>query len=107
MTNMELFFALVFWHALADFPLQGDYLAKGKNLTINRNWVFPMTAHCVIHGGGVAFLTGSLILGLCEFIIHFVIDTLRCKGMMSFEVDQVFHVWCKAMWVLAIIWGLV
>lgn len=28
---MELLFILIAGHALADYPLQGDFLAKGKN----------------------------------------------------------------------------
>jgi hypothetical protein len=72
-----VFCLLVFGHALADYPLQGDFLARGKN----RNapipgvpWWICLSAHAVIHAGLVGLCTGSLALGLAEFFIHSVID---------------------------------
>lgn len=99
---MTLFFLLVFAHALADYPLQGDFLAKAKNRTNpipGVPWYQALGAHAIIHGGFVGILTGSIWLGLAEAIAHAVIDDLKCRGRLSFNQDQVLHIFCKALWV--------
>lgn len=96
-----LFLALLFWHALADYPLQGDFLARAKNRSTPIEgvpWYQAMGAHALIHAGGVAFLTGSLWLGLAEFVAHFLIDDAKCCRDISFNTDQGMHVVCKLLW---------
>lgn len=112
---LALFFALVIGHAFADFPLQGDFLSRGKNrhteppqladgkASPKDLWVYLMTAHCLIHAGFVWVLTGSIWLGLAELTLHWVIDALKCEGKTSFAVDQWLHVSCKAAFV-AFLW---
>lgn len=98
---MNLFFLLIFGHVLADFPLQGDFLAKYKNLNFIRNaalegpWWLVMSSHCYIHAAIVGLLTGSYLCGIVEFISHFVIDTMKTKKWISFGLDQALHVLCK------------
>ncbi|MEM6916116.1 MAG: DUF3307 domain-containing protein [Verrucomicrobiota bacterium] len=106
-----LFFALVIGHSFADFPLQGDFLSRGKN----RNgpppqladgkanpkdlWIYLMSAHCLIHAGFVWIITGLFVFALAEFVLHWVIDALKCEGRTSFAVDQWLHIACKAVFV--------
>lgn len=102
---------LVFAHALADYPLQGDFLARGKN----RNapipgvpWWICLSAHAAIHAGLVGLCTGSLALGLAEFFIHSVIDLGKCdggfgEGSRAFAIDQLLHIVCKVLWVIALV----
>lgn len=110
-----LFFVLVIGHAFADFPLQGDFLSKGKNrnslppqLADGKGspkdlWVYLMTAHCLIHAGFVLIITGMVVLALVEFVLHFLIDCMKCEGRTSFAMDQWLHILCKAAFV-AVIW---
>lgn len=110
-----LFFAFVVGHALADFPLQGDFLAKGKNRhleppkladgksTPGNLWVYLMSAHCVIHAGFVWVISGYLIFALVEFVLHWLIDVLKCEGKTSFATDQWLHLLTKAGYV-AVLW---
>ena len=58
--------ALVIGHALCEYPLQGDYLAKNKNRHINTSggWWLDMLAHCLIQSGMVWLITGMWELGL-------------------------------------------
>lgn len=101
---MNLFFLLLAAHAVCDYPLQGDFLARGKNHKAPIPGVpfyHCLLSHALIHGGAVAILTGSVALGICEFAIHTLIDFGKCDGWYGFDVDQVLHVACKCAWILA------
>lgn len=98
----ELFALLVFAHFLADYPLQGDFLAKGKNRLQPISGIpfwHPLTAHSVIHGGFVGIITGSLWLGLAETVVHWITDDAKCRGKISYNIDQAIHIICKIIWV--------
>ena len=88
-------------HALCDYPLQGDFLAKGKN---HRNplpgvpWYQCLFAHAMIHAAMVYLITHSLTMGMCEFTIHFVTDWSKCEGKLTFNQDQTIHYLCKIAW---------
>lgn len=102
MTVFAMFFALVAAHALCDYPLQGDFLAKGKNRTTpipGMPWQQLLGAHAAIHGGAVGLITGVWWLGLMEFAAHFIIDDLKCRSRLTFNQDQALHVVCKVVWV--------
>jgi hypothetical protein len=102
LTLLEMFLVLVAVHALCDYPLQGDFLARAKNRGAPMPgvpWWQAMSAHAAIHGGSVALITGSIWLGLAEFCAHFIIDDLKCSGRISFNKDQAAHIGCKMAWV--------
>lgn len=96
---------LIWWllvlHALCDYPLQGDFLARGKN---HKNPIpgvpfwHCLVAHSLIHAGAVALITGRVSLGLCELVAHLAIDYAKCDGRFDFDVDQFLHVVCKLIW---------
>ena len=99
---VELLLGLVVVHFLCDYPLQGDFVARGKNRHTaipGVPWYHPMLAHSAIHGGGVAVVTGYWQLGVLEAICHFGIDCLKCEGQTSLTTDQILHLTCKALWV--------
>lgn len=112
---LTLLFALLIGHSFADFPLQGDFISRGKNRHLEppkladgkespRNlWVYLMSAHCLIHAGFVWLLTGHIIFAIAEFILHWLIDVLKCEGKTSFAADQWLHITCKVAFV-AILW---
>ncbi len=94
-----LFFAFAIAHALADFPLQGDYLAREKerNPTKNpRDWIIALTAHSLIHGGGVWLVSGSALLGFAEVCLHWLIDLGKGEKKFDIVTDQLLHLGCKA-----------
>lgn len=107
-----LFFALVIGHAFADFPLQGDFLSRGKNRngkapqladgTENPRdlWIYLMSAHCLIHAGFVWVITGVFVFALAEFVLHWIIDALKCEGKTSFATDQWLHIFTKLVFVV-------
>ncbi len=111
-----MFFALCIGHSFADFPLQGDFLSRGKN----RNgtpptladgkasppnlWIYLMSAHCLIHAGFVWIISGYAIFALAEFVLHWLIDVAKCEGRTSFATDQWLHIVTKAGYVV-ILWA--
>lgn len=114
---LQVLFALCIGHAVADFPLQGEYLATGKNRRFLMRlqdparpvhiWVVCMSAHCLIHAGAVWLITGSASLAFIEFIVHWAIDVAKCEGKTTFNQDQLLHVLCKAGYAAAGFGGLV
>lgn len=104
-----LLIALLTAHALCDYPLQGDFLSRAKNRTApipGVPWQQALGAHCLIHGGAVAFITGIWWLGALEFAAHWLTDDAKCEGEISFNADQAIHIACKfAWWVIAITIG--
>jgi len=90
-------------HWVADYPLQGDFLAKAKQQGPLR--AYHLVAHAGIHGAAVALVTGSLWLGLAEWVAHTVIDELKVRGHTSFATDQALHISCKALWLALLFTG--
>lgn len=103
MTPLALLASLIAAHALCDYPLQGDFLAKAKNRTTpipGFPWYQALGAHAAIHAGAVGLLTGSLPLALAEAIAHFVTDDLKCRGRIGLNADQAIHIVCKLLWTI-------
>lgn len=93
--------ALIGGHFVADYPLQGDFLAKAKNRTApipDFPWWQALGAHAFIHGAFVALITGIWWLCVVEFIIHFITDDLKCRSKININQDQAVHLACKALW---------
>jgi hypothetical protein len=102
-----LLFLMCVSHAVCDYSLQNDYIAKNKSRHNNqKDWPIVLSAHALMHGGGVYFITGSLVLGLAETMAHWLIDFLKCEGELSYRQDQMFHVACKVVWVFFAISGI-
>jgi len=85
-------------HWVCDYPLQGDFLATAKQNGPLR--FYHLWAHAGIHGAAVAVVTGSIWLGLAEWLAHTMIDELKVRGRTSFALDQTLHIVCKAVWLL-------
>jgi Protein of unknown function (DUF3307) len=105
-----MLFLLLAGHAIADYPLQGRFLAEGKNrhtMLGKISWPHALAAHSVIHGGFVVAVTGSAALGVAEVLAHGVTDWVKCEGHISLNTDQAIHIACKILWLcLAIAAGL-
>lgn len=106
--------ALIFWllvgHAVADYALQSDFIAKGKNRHTPTQappgqkwqpvWPLVLSAHGLIHGGAVGLVTGVWWLGLAEAVAHVAIDFGKCERRYGIYTDQGAHVVCKLVWAL-------
>jgi len=101
-----LFFAFAIAHALADFPLQGDYLARMKvrNQADNpQEWVIALTAHSLVQAGGVWIVSGSVLLGAAELCLHWLIDLGKGEGKFGYMTDQWLHLACKIAYVIVML----
>ncbi len=90
-------------HALADYPLQGDWLSAAKNPTKSPVpgeviWPGALACHAAIHAGAVQLATGSWALAGAEFVCHTAVDYAKCKGLLTYNADQALHVVCKVAW---------
>jgi hypothetical protein len=101
---MPLFFQLLIGHALADFVLQSDTMARAKDRHADfmkgvsesfPPWYYWLAAHALVHGGAVYLFTGSALLGLVEAVLHSAIDYAKCERWIGFHQDQALHVACK------------
>lgn len=94
---------LIFWlllcaHALCDYPLQGDFLARGKNHKQpipGIPWYQCLAAHALIHGLAVTLITQRMDLGMLETALHIVIDYGKSDGWYGYNTDQMLHIICK------------
>lgn len=103
----QIFALLLGWHALADYPLQGDFLARAKNRAApipGVPWYQAMGAHVAIHALGVWLITGVWWMGAIEAVAHFATDDAKCRGKIGFNTDQFLHIALKTAFAV-ILWG--
>ena len=72
--------AFLIKHFLADFLLQTDWMAAGKDRP--KGWLLPLSAHAGVHGAMTAALFLAVAppliwLGLADMLIHGAIDRLK------------------------------
>jgi len=106
---MTLFFEFLLGHALGDYVFQRDIMARSKSrhaeIHTKANssfpgWYYWLLAHALVHGGAVFLISGSLMLGVAETVLHTFIDFGKCEHWYSIHVDQALHILCK----LAYVW---
>ena len=112
---LPVFLALLIAHALCDHPLQGQFLALHKNrhyrpqnsdLPPRTLWLYCLSCHSLIHAGGVWLVTGSYVLGIIELVLHWLIDFLKEEKIITLHVDQLLHVTCKVIYIIALAYWL-
>ena len=104
-TYITILFILIFFHYLADFPLQ-DVLARAKNQTNpipDIPWQQALFAHSFIQAGFVYLATGIPALFVAELVCHAVIDYNKSRGELTFTHDQALHLICKMVWAAVVI----
>jgi hypothetical protein len=99
---------LLFWlfvaHAFGDYVFQTDVMSREKRRSSETElqkivpWYYWLSAHALVHGGLIAAVTGSVVIGILETVAHWVIDFGKCEGWYGMKTDQLLHVLCKVMW---------
>ena len=108
---MEALLWMLIGHAVADSPLQGDWLSKAKNPTLclvpgETIWPLALLSHAAIHAGAVKLATGSWMLAGAELVAHTLIDYGKCRGVINYNQDQSAHIACKLCWASLLAWQL-
>lgn len=103
-----MIFCLMVVHALVDFPLQGDWMVHSKVRSARQPsstsvrpdliWIHVLSAHALMHGGGVALITQNFWLGLGETVAHWLTDFAKGEGLYGFHTDQFLHISAKFLW---------
>lgn len=113
---IDKLFLLFAGHFLADFPLQGEYIATMKNRhCVPKNipegqiptpvWFYALTAHAFIHGLMVFIITQSLLLTFLEIVTHWIFDFMKCENITNPHTDQLLHFWVLVCtWVYQYVW---
>jgi hypothetical protein len=105
---MALFFQLVVGHVFGDYVFQRQIMAlsKSRHAEVFKTagprfppWYYWLTAHALVHGGLVFFITGSLLFGVIETVLHGLIDLAKCEHKIGIHTDQGLHILCKAAYV--------
>lgn len=89
---------LILAHLLADYALQGDFMAKAKNHKApfpGVPWQTVLASHAAIHALLVLLITGSALFAAIEFVVHAATDWAKCDGRISFNTDQAVHLLTK------------
>lgn len=97
---------LIAGHFLADYALQGDFMAKAKNHRApipGVPWATVLGSHAAIHGATVFLITGSPVFGCIELVGHALIDYTKCDGRISYNTDQALHIAMKGAYVAALV----
>jgi len=106
MTPTTMLMLLISLHFLCDYTLQTDPQARGKSMFTEPlygvNWYYWNASHAATHALAVGIATGSVLIGLVEFAVHFVIDAGKSKRFYGLHVDQAMHVLCKVAYVACI-----
>lgn len=119
MVVAALAFRLLCGHAVADFALQSDWIAKNKNRHApapagydvrlhgpqQTVWPYVLTSHALVHGLAVFLATGSYLLGMAETVMHWLIDFGKCERWYGIHADQFWHLVCKAVWLFLAVRG--
>ena len=108
---MALFFELLVGHVLADYVFQRQIMAtsKSRHAEIYKTagprfppWYYWLGSHALVHGGAVYLITGSLMFGLIETVLHALIDHAKCEHKIGVHTDQGLHILCKVAYVFFI-----
>ena len=122
---IQTFLVLWFLHALADFSLQSDAMAQGKNFkqeAINYNkwvdglgrdpklfkkcWFWWLSAHALIQGGLLWIFFNNYWLFAIEAVSHFTLDLTKCAEKTNPHQDQAAHIGLRVVYTIIIVGGI-
>jgi len=113
---LGMLFLLLMAHAVTDFGLQSEWMARAKNFRVppslpppgqrpNVVWPFVLLAHALINAAGVYVVTQRMGFAVFECVAHFGIDLLKCYGGTDVYRDQFLHLSTKLMIAATVAWG--
>lgn len=99
-SELGLLAMLLMGHFVGDFVLQSDRMAVEKCPGADQTlpWYWWLTAHSACQGLLVAWVTGVPLLGLAEWITHWLTDYAKCRNVYGLAADQALHLLAKLIW---------
>ena len=114
---------LWFLHCLADFGLQSEAMARGKNKNLElknkerlvkegiikeeafkKCWGWWLSGHAGIHALLIMLVFPTFwYLGLIEFIAHYTLDYIKTNGKTNPHQDQMFHIILRIIYALVVV----
>ena len=77
---------IIFCHLVGDYVLQSEYLAKGKV-----HDMYLLLVHCALYCLPFYLAYGFAIRLAILFIMHVIIDLLKCMNKIDIVKDQALH----------------
>ena len=77
---------IVMCHAVGDYVLQNDFLAKTKGDNF-----YHLLMHCILYCIPFAVVYGIDYKIVILFVMHVWIDWEKCKGITGYVEDQILH----------------
>jgi hypothetical protein len=105
-STWEILFLLFAGHAVVDYGLSTSYVAFAKSHKRKEGegvWPWVLLAHSLMHGGSVFLVTGNVVLGVGELLLHAATDYLKSDGKLSYGADQAIHYITKVIWVVVLL----
>lgn len=96
MVDVQALVSLIMCHAIGDYVLQTDFLAKTKTENC-----YHLFIHCVLYCVPFAVVYGIDWRIAVLFVTHLTIDFHKCRGIFSYTTDQTLHY----LIVIAAYWG--
>lgn len=102
-----LFITMIVGHVFTDHIFQSHQMLLGKDHKhvtefgeqYGTLWPLFLSSHALVNAAGVTLITGSVLLGVAEFVVHWIIDYAkneRCD--FGYLTDQVLHIISKLAW---------
>lgn len=82
----EKIFALILCHLLGDYFLQIDFIAKTKGDNF-----YHLLVHCGLYLVPFYVFFGLTWHLIAVFVLHVIVDTLKCRKRINYITDQVLH----------------
>ena len=78
---------VVFCHAVGDYILQQDFIAKTKG----ENW-YHLFIHCILYVLPFRYMYGADWRLAVLFVTHMIIDAFKARyKIIGYAYDQIFH----------------
>jgi hypothetical protein len=94
---MELLLALALSHFVADYPLQGQYLAEAKRAALRTfEGTWALVAHAAVQAGSAGVAAAVLggpwaVVSLLVGVSHFAVDLGKVRNIIDYRADQALH----------------
>lgn len=95
MQLIEKIYWMITCHFVGDYFLQTDYMARNKAFDL-----YIMFTHCICYCLPFVLRFGLTWRILCIFLVHIVMDSLKCRKVITLATDQAAHLAATALFLI-------